>query len=159
MKCFLLSMFGIAMALAQAPAGARQVYIMPMAGGLDQYLANWLTHEHAMQVVTDPRAADVILTDRIGEDFEQKLAQLYPAQKKTEEKDAKKDDKTGGMGSDSTATHSFRSSTSRGTIFLVDTKSRQVVWSDHEKPVQPTDAHLNREAERIVKRLAPPPTK
>src|SRR5579872_5311794 len=105
MKCFLLSMFlpimSAAMALAQTPPGARQVYIMPMASGLDQYLANWLTHEHAMQVVTDPKTADVILTDRIGEDFEQKLAQLYPAAKKTEEKDAKKDDKTGGMGSDS----------------------------------------------------------
>jgi hypothetical protein len=158
MKCFLLMALSAASALAQAPAGARQVYIMPMAGGLDQYLANWLTNEHAMQVVTDPKSADVVMTDRLGEDFEQKLAALYPPEKKAPGKDKdrdkdQKDEKT--AGGDAATVHSFHSTTPRGTVFLVDTKSRQVVWSDHEKPVQPTDAHLNREAERIAKKLAP----
>jgi hypothetical protein len=163
MKWSLLFMLGVASALAQAPAGARQVYLMPMAGGLDQYLATWLTREHVLQVVTDPKVADVILTDRIGTDFEQQFAALYPPEKKPAEnadKAEKKDEKTSpATGGEARVVHSFHSSASRGTVFLVDTKTRQVVWSDHEKPVQPDDAHLNREAERIVKKLAPPPAK
>jgi hypothetical protein len=161
MKCFLLLTLGVMNAMAQAPsqvrteAGARQVYILPMAGGLDQYLATWLTREHVMQVVTDPKAADVILTDRIGEGFEQKLRELYPEEKKKKDADDKTPTESG-----SGAPHSgFRTSGSRGTLFLVDTKSRQVVWSDYEKPVEPSDAHLNREAERIVKKLGPAPAK
>jgi hypothetical protein len=154
--CFLvLAASGIA---AQAPAGVRQVYLMPMAGGLDQYLAAQLTREHVLQVVTDPKIADVIMTDRIGEAFEQKMAQLFPPAKtddKDDKKDGKKDDKTGGA----VTQNSFRTTTARGTVFLVDAKSRQVVWSDHEKPVSPTDRELSREAERIVKKLAPPPAK
>jgi hypothetical protein len=155
MKSSLLLTLAAVSALAQAPAGARQVYLMPMAGGLDQYLAAWLTREHVLRVVTDPKVADVILTDRIGEAFEQKLAGMYPPEKKADEKASN----TAGSGNTGTAHNSFHSSASRGTIFMVDTKSHQVVWSDHEKPVDPTDAHLNREAERIVKKLAPPPAK
>src|SRR5665213_3506682 len=97
----------------------RSVYVMPMAGGLDQFLAQWLTSEHVMQVVADPRIADVVLTDHLGETFEQKMAEIHP-----------KDDKK----PDSTTTHNaFRSSRGRGTVFLVDAKSSQVLWSDYEK--------------------------
>jgi len=155
MKCFLLLTFGVMSAVAQVPAGARQVYILPMAGGLDQYLATWLTREHVLQVVTDPKVADVILTDRIGEAFEQKLNELYPPEKKKKEADDKTPAESGSGGAHS----GFRTSGGRGTLFMVDTKSRQVVWSDHEKPVELTDARLNREAERIVKKLAPVPAK
>jgi hypothetical protein len=145
MKRFLL--FAVAAtAFAQVPA-TKQVYLMPMAGGLDQYLATWLTREHALQVVTDPRAADLILTDRIGKAFENQLLDLYPPEKDPNDKNP------------APIHNSFHSSASRGTIFLVDAKSRQVVWSDHEKPMNPTDKHLNREAERIVKKLAPPQAK
>jgi hypothetical protein len=63
----LLVLLGTA-AFAQT-AGVRTVYILPMAGGLDQYLAGWLTREHIMQVVTDPRAADAVFTDRLGARF------------------------------------------------------------------------------------------
>jgi|SRR5580698_7178911 hypothetical protein len=154
MKRFLLLALAASHVAAQTPAGARQVYLMPMAGGLDQYLAAQLTRDHVLQVVTDPKVADVIMTDRIGEAFEQKMAELFPPEP-TGNKDDKKDDK-GGAGK---TTNSFRSSAARGTIFLVDAKSRQVVWSDHEKPVQLTDSQLSREAERIVKKLAPQPAK
>jgi hypothetical protein len=118
----------------------RTVYVMPMAGGLDQFLAQWLTSEHVMQVVADPKIADVVLTDRLGEAFEQKMAEIHP-----------KDDKK----PDSTATHNtFRSSKGRGTMFLVDAKSRQVLWSDYEKvPGSISNNSLNREAERIAKKL------
>jgi hypothetical protein len=149
MKCFLLLALIVTGALAQAPAG-RQVYVMPMAGGLDQYLAAQITRQHVMQVVTDPKAADVIMTDRIGEAFEQKMAELFPPAKSDDDKDDKKDDKSAGA-----VKNTFRSTAARGTVFLVDAKSRQVVWSDHEKPVESTDRELNREAARIVKKLEP----
>jgi hypothetical protein len=162
MKCFLLLALAasglLSTAAAQAPGGMRQVYLMPMAGGLDQYLAAQLTREHVLQVVTDPKVADVIMTDRIGEAFEQKMAELFPPAKPDdtdEKKDGKTDDKTAGAATQ----NSFRTTAARGTVFLVDTKSRQVVWSDHEKPVDPTDRQLSREAERIVKKLAPQPAK
>jgi hypothetical protein len=117
----------------------RTVYVLPMAGGLDQFLAQWLTRDHVMQVVADPKIADVVLTDHLGETFEQKMAEIRP-----------KDDKK----TDSAAHNTFRSSRGRGTVFLVDAKSREVLWSDYEKvPDSTSNDSLNHEAERIAKKL------
>jgi hypothetical protein len=122
----------------------RTVYVLPMANGLDQYLAQRLSSDHVMRVVADPKIADVVLTDRLGEGFEQKLAEIRAT-------DQKKDDQD----KDGTRTHAaFRSSKGKGTIFLVDAKSREVLWSDYEKvPVSSSSDVLNREAERIAKKL------
>jgi len=122
-------------------AGPKTVYILPMAAGLDQYLAQALTRDHVLQVVADPKTAEVVMTDNIGQSFEQKMKEILPA-------DSKK--------SDNSAVHpSFQSSRSRGTVFLVDAKTRQVLWSNHQKPPSSnTDKSLNREADQIVKKLA-----
>ena len=122
---------------AQPPA-VHSVYILPMASGLDQYLAEQLTRDHVIQVVADPKTADAVLTDKIGESFELKMTQLRPRD------DAEKKAAT------STDVHpAFRSSGGQGTLFLVDIKSRQVLWSDYEKPGR----SLNREAARVAKKL------
>jgi hypothetical protein len=150
MKRLPLLVLFAASAFAQL-AGVHTVYVLPMAGGLDQYLAEWLTREHVVQVVADPKAADAVLTDRLGEAFEQKMAAIRPPVK---DKDAKSDksDNTGGEGAQ--VRPPFHSSASSGTIFLVDAKSRAILWSDHEKPpASTTDKALDREAERIVKKL------
>jgi len=124
-----------AMTIFGQTAGVRKVYILPMAGGFDQFLAEQLTREHVMQVVADPLTADAVLTDRLGEPFEKKLAKIHP---RDEDDD------------DAAETHpGFRSSTAAGTIFLVDLKSRFVLWSDFEKP----GGALNRKAARIAKNL------
>jgi hypothetical protein len=60
----------------------QSIYILPMGGGMDQFLANRITELGKMQVVTDPQIADTILTDRIGEPFEKKLDLLYGVRKK-----------------------------------------------------------------------------
>jgi hypothetical protein len=122
----------------------RTVYVLPMAGGLDQYLAQRLSSDHVMKVIADPKMADVVLTDRLDEAFEQKLAEIRAT-------DQKKDDKD----KDDTRAHAaFRSSKGKGTIFLVDAKSREVLWSDYEKvPASSSSNVLNREAERIAKKL------
>ena len=49
-----------------------------MSNSMDQYLANRLTSEGILQVVTDPNKADAVLTDRLGLGFEERLKQLYP---------------------------------------------------------------------------------
>ena len=42
-----------------------------------------------------------------------------------------------------------------GTIFLVDAKSRQVLWSDYQKPPRTNSDHdLNRTAEEIAKKIS-----
>src|SRR5688500_13830221 len=62
----------------------REVYLLPMSGGLDQYLANRLTREGRFEVVTDPKNADAVFTDRLGPAFEDKLKELYPRPPKPE---------------------------------------------------------------------------
>jgi hypothetical protein len=124
-----------AMALNAQTAGVRSVYILPMAGGLDQFLAGELTREHAIQVVADPKTADAVLTDQLGEGFERKLAKIHP-------RDEDEDD-------DAEIHPSFRSSKAKGTVFLVDLKSRNVLWSVYEKP----GGSPNRQAAKIVRKL------
>lgn len=151
MKRFPLLILLAGVVLAQTPA-AHQVYVMPMAGGLDQHLADWLTREHVMRVVTDAKAADVVLTDRLGEAFEQKLAQLKPEMEKPVEK-TPADKKTEIAGAGVGGHVSFRSTAARGTLFLVDVKTRVVLWSDHQKPRGTSDKQINHQAERAVKNL------
>jgi hypothetical protein len=55
-----------------------------------------------------------------------------------------KADKAGSMGV---------SGRGRGTIFLVDVKSRQVLWSAFEKPKNSSPQELDRTAVRVVKLL------
>src|SRR5215831_13946619 len=56
----------------------RTVYILSMPGGLDMHIANRLTEARVLQVVTDPNKADAILTERIGQGFEDRMMELYP---------------------------------------------------------------------------------
>jgi len=101
-----------------------------------------------MQVVADPKTAEVVMTDRLGEAFEQKMKEIHPDTDKTDKK------------SDDAVPHTFRSTKPQGTIFLVDAKSRQVLWSDYQKPPRSnSDSDLNRAAEQIAKKLSGPSTK
>lgn len=141
-------------------AGPKTVYILPMTAGLDQYLAQWLTKDHVMTVVADPKAADVVMTDRLGEGFEEKMKEIRPDLAKPARSD--KDDKSdkGDLKSNDTTQHRFTTSRTQGTIFLVDAKTRKVLWSDYQKPPRShSDSDLNRTAEEIVKKLAGPSVK
>jgi len=123
-------------------AGPKTVYILPMAGGLDQYLAQWLTRDHVMTVVADPKAAEVFMTDTLGEAFESRLKQFTPADKSKTNDDSP---------------HAFHTSKAKGTIFIVDAKSHHVLWSEHHKPAKSnTDRDLNRAAEQIAREITAP---
>lgn len=136
--------------------GPKTVYILPMTAGLDQYLAQWLTKDHVMTVVTDPKAAEVVMTDRLGEGFEEKLKEIRPDLAKSAKGDKDKDDTESG----GTIPRRFSAAKTQGTIFLVDAKTRQVLWSDYQKPPRSHSDHdLNRTAEEIAKKLAGPSVK
>ena len=81
MKLFVLSALACMIGLGASNPQLMQVqsvYILPMGGGMDQFLANRLTRFGKIQVVADPQRADAILTDRLGEVFEKRLDELYP---------------------------------------------------------------------------------
>src|SRR2546423_7722841 len=108
----------------------KTVYMLPMSGGLDQYLAVQLTTGAVLQVVTDPQKADVVFTDHLGESFEQTLADMNAG---------KGDDKSKSEGNPDNSPRSFartgmQGQRGRGTAFLVDRKSHDVVWSVYERP-------------------------
>jgi hypothetical protein len=146
-------------------AEVHAVYVMPMTRGLDQYLANRLTNDHLFQVVTDPKLADAIFTDRLGENFQTQLESFFPAPKPEEKKEEKKDAK-----SDDTAASSnpMLSETvnrldnpalssnfgrAKGNIFLVNARSREVVWSTFDPSKGTLNHDLDRTASDIVNRL------
>ena len=170
-------------------SGVRSVYLLPMARGLDQYLANRLTNEGVFQVVTDPAKADAFFTDRVGEGFEQKLADLLPEPEKPaeakaeedkagEDKDKKDNDKKeakkesakkdakqatdargdispGSAPANKLAKVGSMSSFSRaqGTVFLVDAKTRLVLWSAYDPPRDGTSRQLDRTATSLVAQI------
>ncbi|HMD70241.1 MAG TPA: hypothetical protein VKF41_02800 [Bryobacteraceae bacterium] len=183
MKRLMLFLCGSAALACAADLGtARTVYILSMSRGLDQYLANRLTNEHVFQVVTDPKLADVIFTEQIGEGFQAKLETISPTPKPEKpaepekpakaaapDKDAKdaKDSKADAgepagpknpfltEPENSVAPVGTMSSFARnkGVIFLVDAKSRQVLWSTYEPARSSASKELNRTAAGIVSRL------
>jgi hypothetical protein len=143
----LLALFA-ALVLSMFGAGVdteayKTVYILPMANSLDQFLAIKLTTGVVIQVVTDAHKADAIFTDRIGVGFEQKLDEIYGGKPK----DA--DDSQ-----DGTVRKPVQAITrGKGAIFLVDPKTRNVIWSDYEHPKNTSPEEMNRLAERIAGRL------
>lgn len=129
-------------------SGVKTVYLLPMSSGLDQYLAVRLTTAAVLQVVADPRNADAVLTDYIGQGFEDRLDELYGAKPKIE------DDKNDKNGSGTEFVKPASGSRSRGAIFLVNRKTRDVLWSVYEQPKGTAPADLNRTADRIADKLA-----
>jgi hypothetical protein len=122
----------------------KTVYILPMANSLDQFLALKLTTGVVMQVVTDVHKADAIFTDRIGAGFEQKLDEIYGVKppKQSDDQD------------DPASRRPVQANTrGKGAIFLVDPKTRNVIWSDYEHPKNATPEEMNHLADRIASHL------
>jgi hypothetical protein len=148
-------------------SGVHTVYVLPMSKGLDQHLANRLTNGHVFQVVTDPKMADAFLTDNVGERLQAKLEEIFPPPepekaekpaKADKDKDKDKDSSDNPMLAETVnklAAAGANSSFGRGkgTVFLVDLKSREVVWSVYQLPNGSSAKELDRTASDIVSRL------
>jgi hypothetical protein len=154
----------VLMCAAELP-DVHTVYVMQMAKGLDQYLVNRLTSRHIFRIVTDPKLADAVFTDHIGEAFEAKLETLFPPAESEQPAPPAKPAKDEKDDSDPEDIHlptetvnklaapvsSF--GRSHGTVFLVSAKSRQVVWSVYQPAKDGTAKQLNRTANDIVSRI------
>lgn len=166
MRCSFLPLCLLA-ATAALPAGldaVRTVYFLPMSNGLDQYMANRLAAESLFEVVTDPKLADAVFTDQIGLAFERRLDEFFPPEKPPaaeESKDGKESGaKTGEKlpeGSarigEGYATRMSTFSRGKGNVFLVDLKSRRVIWSAFERPRPTSPDQLDKTSAHIVARL------
>ena len=144
---------------AELQSGAN-VYVLPMRSGFHLFLASRLTQANLLTVVTDASLADYILTDSIGEAFEQSMEELYPKPKPEAPAKAKEDEKkeSGGISSmvDAYSTSVRRPSTisrSDGTYFLVDRHSRIVVWSTFFNHRDTRSQSMDKDAAQMVKRL------
>ena len=143
-------------------SSVRTIYILPMGHGLDQYVANRLTREHVLEVVADASRADAILTDSLGKPLESELEKLHPTPKPQEQgADSDSDSADSDSPQPSRAKKTFTSSEApvstfargKGTLFLVDARSRAVLWSVYERPVKSTPDELDHTARHIVDRL------
>jgi len=134
--------------------GVKTVYLLPMAGGLDQYLALQLSSGGLLQVVTDPKKADAILTDGIGARLEESLTELYGKSVNKDPADKDKSDKDKSSTSDPAHSTMRPLSSSRGLVFLVNRTSRDVLWSTYELPKSTQPEDMKHVAGKIVERLA-----
>jgi hypothetical protein len=121
------------------------VYILGMSNGLDQFLANRLTNTGVLWVVLDPARADAIMTDRLDEGFWTWLNARYPLASKAPMPERKDDLRSKNMVG---VTGSIR-----GTVFLVDPKSRLVLWSAYDQAKRASADELDGVAARVTKRL------
>jgi hypothetical protein len=124
----------------------KSVYFYPMPGGFDQHLASRIVRDHVYQVVSDPKLADAVFTDQISDAFLYKLDHINTPPP------------TGsGSGSLSSmnaeAPHASSFSRGKGTLFLVDAKSKQVVWSVYEKPKDTLPKTLDKTAKKVIEKL------
>jgi hypothetical protein len=145
----------------------KRVYILAMTANMDQFLASQLTKSGLFEVVTDPKKADAIITDRVGESFENRLDVLYPPPappappKPAEETKADAPTKSARdanseklAGLDLAASsHPSSMGRGKGNIFIVSRDSRSVLWSVYEPPKNNTSGELTKTAARVVKHL------
>jgi hypothetical protein len=123
----------------------KTVYLLPMSYSLDQFLAIRLTKGAILQVVTDPNLADAILSEHIGSGLEDQLKSLYGQKKAADGADK---DKSTAFGSPMAG-----GTRSKGAVFLVDRKTRNVIWSDYVRPKSGQPDELNHVADKIAGQL------
>ncbi len=174
---------------AQGPnadlAAVQTVYILPMASGLDQFVAHQVARQGIYQVTANPTLADAFLTDYVGTTFELRVDDLLKAAREKAEKEAeelakkeaaalakkegaknadskdskkdKKDEKDEEppsefqMAGSAARVQSF--SRGKGNVFLIDAKSRRVLWTGFDIAKNTRPAELQKSAERLVSRL------
>jgi hypothetical protein len=150
-------------AFAQANAELSQVqtvYIMPMANGFDQYLANRLRSAGNVRVVTDMNKADAVFTDKIGVAFESRIQEIEDEAKEKEALSkpvaVTKEGETPASNRDFKFAPRMVSAIGRGrgTFFLVDRRSRMVLWSIYSKPKNMQPDTLNRNAAKVAEQFS-----
>ncbi len=143
-----------ALCVASLPAAAadlgsaQPIFFWAMQSSLDQYLAEQAAG--SLNVTMDPQMAKAIMTDRIDQPFLEAMDELFPVEGRAEPE--KSDDSIEGNFQMARPSNRPRG-TPRGTIFLVDVKTRRVLWSTFLGDFDSTPKSLHREAQKVIDRL------
>lgn len=161
-RIFLSPILACAAWAAEGLGQVQSVYVLPMASGLDQYLAQRLTRDAVFPVVTDPKLADAVFTDQIGTAFERRLADLYPATA-PESKPAEEKSKADLDADERVLTEQLKREgefrpvstfhRGKGNLFLVDVKTKRVIWSIYEPSKNFRGSELEKTCGRISVQL------
>jgi hypothetical protein len=64
------------------------IYVLPMASGMEQFLAHQVAKQGLYEVTTDPLRADAFLSDFVGTTFELRVEELIKTARDKQEKEA-----------------------------------------------------------------------
>ena len=161
-----LALLSIVSLVAQPLAGAdwerlgrvQKVYLWPMSDSLDQFLAEQVATEGVFDVVVDPKRAQAILTDRISSKFLEGMEELFPTPEEIAEAEKEEEEADGPAAVPAGAYRPERSpiysaSRAEGAVFLVDVRTREVLWSTFLKGYDTTPKAMHRQARMVVMRL------
>jgi hypothetical protein len=123
----------------------RTVYIVPMANGLNSFIASRLTRSGVVSVVLEPEGAEAVLTNRVDEAFWTWSTMHY--------KPTGKNSSVALHDEDRFRFEHLSMGPYRGTIFLVDPRNGLILWSTYEPTPNTTSNALNLAATRIASRL------
>lgn len=132
------------------------VYFWPMSSSFDQYLAQETAAEGFFQVVVDPKLARAVMTDRIDAPFLAAMDELFP--KAEPEKPAATEKKAAEAEPSvdiyvDTRPKNRPLGRPRGTLFLVDVHTREVLWSTYLDEADKSPDKLHKQARSVVERL------
>jgi hypothetical protein len=150
MRVALLSLLACSALSAADPSSAQPIYFWSMQSALDQYLAEQAAAAGTVTVTVDPKMAKSIMTDRIDRTFLDAMDELFPVAGR--EEPVKKDESIEGDFQIARPKNRPKG-TPRGTLFLVDVQTRQVIWSTFLGDFDTRPENLHREAQKVIERL------
>ncbi len=133
------------------------VYFWPMNGALDQYVAEQATSSGVFAVTVDPARAKTVMTDHIDAKFFEGMNEIFVDEAEIAAAEENDDDEeaTGSIESGlapQRAANRPRSSP-KGTVFLVNIRSRQVVWSTFLGEFDRSPKKLHKKAQQVISDL------
>lgn len=141
------------------------VYVWPMNGALDQYVAEQATSTGVFGVTVDPARAKTVMTDHIDAKFFEGMSEVFvdeaavaaaaaaKAKAKEDGDDADDDDAaTGSIESGLAANRPANRprSSPKGTVFLVNIQTREVIWSTFLGDFDRSPKKLHRKAAQVI---------
>lgn len=96
--------------IAQTLAQTKTIYVVPMRGGMDHYLTNELVQWGRFQITVNPQQADALLSETTKVNIGALMTDPQKVQK---------------------------AFSTKGTLFLIDPRTHQVLWSVYKKPNEP----------------------
>ena len=152
---FLLLVVFAAAGQAQTLSNSGPVYFWPMTSAFDQYLAQEASGGGVLNVTVDPKNASAVMTDRIDGKFLEGLDEIFPLpedpSRESDEEEASSDSIEGSFQLQRPANRPV--GRPRGTLFLVDIKTRNVLWSTFLKEFDATPDRLQRKARSVIEKL------